>query len=176
MPLHRGGEDLHDLAGFDLIVQRERLDPTNPDVAAFITTSLRNMYRKGYRYFKIDFNNLPLMGVRLFNPKMTRLQAQRELFRLYREAIGPESYLMACNPDQRLFVGYADANRIGPDCLPFDGFTQKWASDDMPTNAWGLYYPIMAMAGRGTKTASRRWAIRMSLTSARRARPALHSY
>ena len=56
---------------------------------------------------------------------------------------------MACNPDQRLFVGYADANRIGPDCLPFDGFTQKWASDDMPTNAWGLYYPIMAMAGRG---------------------------
>ena len=127
----------------------ERLDPTNPDVAAFITTSLRNMYRKGYRYFKIDFNNLPLMGVRLFNPKMTRLQAQRELFRLYREAIGPESYLMACNPDQRLFVGYADANRIGPDCLPFDGFTQKWASDDMPTNAWGLYYPIMAMAGRG---------------------------
>lgn len=30
-----------------------RLDPTNPDVAAFITTSLRNMYRKGC-YFKID--------------------------------------------------------------------------------------------------------------------------
>lgn len=100
----------------------ERLDPTNPDVAAFITTSLRNMYRKGYRYFKTISNNLPLMGVRLFNPKMTRLQAQRELFRLYREAIGPESYLMACNPDQRLLRGLCRREPYRPGLSAFRRF------------------------------------------------------
>lgn len=117
------------------------------------------------------------MGVRLFNPKMTRLQAQRELFRLYREAIGPESYLMACNPDQRLLRGLCrrEPYRSGLSAI-FDGFTQKWASDDMPTNAWGLYYPIMAMAGRGYQNRITTMGDPDVTYLGQTARPALHSY
>lgn len=59
--------------------------------------------------------------MRLFNRKMTRACRQRELF-VFTGRQCPESCLMACNPDQRLFVGYADANRIGGlSARAFDG-------------------------------------------------------
>jgi len=61
---------------------------------------------------KGDFNTV---GGRLHNPKKTHLQAYRDLYRLYRQEIGEESFLLACTGFTRAVVGLADACRIGPD-------------------------------------------------------------
>lgn len=94
------------------------LDPTHPGVQAFIRRIVRRAVQEGFRYFKIDFNNV---AGRLHDPKKTHLQALRDLYRLYREEIGEESYLLSCSGFNRATVGLADASRIGPDsCALWD--------------------------------------------------------
>lgn len=88
------------------------LDPTHPGVQTFIRRVLRRAMQEGFRYFKIDFNTV---GGRLHNPKKTHLQALRDLYRLYREEVGEESFLLACSELTRATVGLADASRVGPD-------------------------------------------------------------
>jgi hypothetical protein len=90
------------------------LDPTHPQAAAFIRRILRRKYEEGFRYFKIDFNALG-DNVRWKNPKKTKFQIFRDLYRLYREEIGEDSYLMACASFTRGTFGIADAARIGQD-------------------------------------------------------------
>ena len=100
------------------------LDPSLPETRAWMADILREHWLKGYNYFKIDFNvfnavsrQLP-EGARPADPRLTRLQAMRELYRAYREAIGPDAYLLGCIGFNRLAVGFADACRIGPDSVP----------------------------------------------------------
>lgn len=97
------------------------LDPTHPAAAAWIRELIREHRGHGFRYFKIDFNTVP--GVSTAAPKAPRLhdrtrtafQALRDLYRLYREEMGEDSYLLACIGFNRAVVGHADAARIGPD-------------------------------------------------------------
>ncbi len=127
----------------------DKLDPTHPEVRKFMFNALKYSYNKGYRYFKLDFSQVPFGAKRFYNSKFTRMQAQRALFRLFREAIGNESYLLACGiSDQRSMVPYADADRIGTDCGPTGGFAKKLASDNQPANIHGLWYPIVSMANK----------------------------
>ena len=42
-------------------------------------------------------------------------QALRDLYRLYRDEIGEDSYLMSCTGFNRATVGLSHASRIGPD-------------------------------------------------------------
>jgi len=123
-----------------------RLDPTQPEARAHMRKVLQTLYDQGYRYFKLDFSYIPNDSRSFYNPKVTHLQAQRALFRLYREAIGEESYLMACCYQQRTIVPYADANRIGTDCCAEEGFCRPLASDGLPGNLWSPYFPILSMA------------------------------
>ncbi|MFH1007448.1 MAG: alpha-galactosidase [Candidatus Latescibacterota bacterium] len=88
------------------------LDPTHPDAAQFIREIVRQARRAGFEYFKIDFNGV---GGRMHNPYKTRLQAYRDLYRLYREEVGESAYLLACSGFVRGVIGFADAARIGPD-------------------------------------------------------------
>jgi hypothetical protein len=88
------------------------LDPTHPGVQAFFRRIIRRAMQEGFRYFKIDFNTV---GGRLHNPKKTHLQALRDLYRLYREEIGEESFLLSCSVLTRATIGLADASRIGGD-------------------------------------------------------------
>ncbi|MDA1088034.1 MAG: alpha-galactosidase [Verrucomicrobia bacterium] len=88
------------------------LDPTHPGAQAFIRRIMRRMVQEGFRYFKIDFNTV---AGRMHNPKKTHLQALRDLYRLYREEIGEDAYLLSCLGFTRATVGLADASRIGPD-------------------------------------------------------------
>ncbi len=53
----------------------------------------------------------------MFDPKMTCLQALRKLYRIFREEIGEDSYLLACAEFSRGVAGFADAARIGPDSV-----------------------------------------------------------
>ncbi|MBM4142851.1 MAG: alpha-galactosidase [Lentisphaerae bacterium] len=94
------------------------LDPTHPGVRAFFRRIVRRMVQEGFRYFKIDFNHV---AGRLHDPKKTHLQALRDLYRLYREEIGEDAYLLSCSGFNRATVGLADASRIGPDsCALWD--------------------------------------------------------
>ena len=90
------------------------LDPTFPGTKEMISKVLRERYAEGYRYFKLDFTH-PRWRDR-YDRKKTRLQLQRDMFRLYRESIGEDSYLDACVGGlDRAAVGYADGARIGTD-------------------------------------------------------------
>ncbi|WP_127585030.1 glycoside hydrolase family 36 protein [Paenibacillus koleovorans] len=93
------------------------LDPTNPGVEAWLRQLMTDMRNEGFTYFKIDFNTIG-GGCRFYDSKKTRLQVHRELYRLYREAIGEQSYLLSCWGFNRGVLGYADAVRIGPDSCP----------------------------------------------------------
>ena len=90
------------------------LDPTHPGAAAFLRRTLRRMRQEGFEYFKIDFNQLG-DGVRWHDPRKTRFQVYRDLYRLYREEIGEDAYLLSCSGFTRGTIGFADASRIGPD-------------------------------------------------------------
>jgi|GEM_PF-279190 len=90
------------------------LDPTHPDVQQFIRQILRAAMAEGFRYFKIDFNIIE--SCRFYDKKLTRFQAFRNLYRLYREEVGEESYLNSCCFGlNRAVVGLVDAMRIGAD-------------------------------------------------------------
>jgi hypothetical protein len=108
------------------------LDPTNPGAADLIRSILRQARAAGFEYYKIDFNLVGGMGmmmgarssVRFYDPSRTRLQALRDLYRLYREEIGEAGYLLGCTWGlSRGVVGFADASRIGPDADP------RWSGD-----------------------------------------------
>ena len=95
----------------------KNLDPTNPATREFITKTLKKRYADGFRYFKLDFN-YPRMNDR-YNQKLTRLQVRRDMFKLYRDAIGEDSYLCACVGSlDRGAIGFADSVRIGTDSGP----------------------------------------------------------
>jgi alpha-galactosidase len=106
------------------------LDPTHPEVEEFIISAVKEIKDDGYRYFKFDYNSIG--SFRPYNPKMTRFEIMHHLFSLYREAIGEESFLLACGATMRPVVGLADASRIGWDALA------RWksyplADDSLPT-------------------------------------------
>ncbi len=97
------------------------LDPTHPGTAAWIRQLIREHRGHGFRYFKIDFNtvsgvsSVAPQAARLHDRSRTAFQALRDLYRLYREEMGEDSYLLACIGFNRAVVGLADAARIGPD-------------------------------------------------------------
>jgi hypothetical protein len=120
------------------------LDPTHPEVEKFILSTVRAAKEKGYRYFKFDYNYL--QDFRPYNQKMTHFEVMRHLFELYREAIGEESYMLACGAPTRPVIGIADANRIAWDAIA------RWksfplADDGIPTLPTDIYDGIYNIAG-----------------------------
>jgi hypothetical protein len=109
------------------------LDPTHPGAQQFIREIIRQALAEGFRYFKIDFNQV--QPVRFHDPKATRFQALRRLYRLYREEMGEETYLNACIVGlNRATMGAVDAMRIGGD------------SDYHWTGGCGIMHAICATA------------------------------
>jgi len=92
------------------------LDPSHPEAREFIRSAVRQKVDEGFTYFKIDFNSLQ-NNARFYDQRKTRLEVYRDLYRLYRETIGEESYLLACSNFTRGVFGHADAVRIGPDSV-----------------------------------------------------------
>jgi len=105
--------------------QHHLLDPSHPRAQTLIRQMLRRLKQAGFTYFKIDFNTLqeaygwePSVP-RFSDPKKTRLQVFRDLYRLYREVLGEDAYILACVCELiRGPIGYVDAQRIGPDSDP----------------------------------------------------------
>ena len=91
-------------------------DVTQPTFLQFVKETFANLRKIGFDFFKIDFNGVE---GRLFDEKLTDLQAKRMLYKTYREAIGEDCFLVSCAGFvDRGTIGYVDANRIGADLLP----------------------------------------------------------
>jgi hypothetical protein len=92
------------------------LDPSHPKSREFLRQIILDACARGYSYLKIDFNGI---GSRFSDPTKTRLQVYRELYALYRQAAGDQTYIVAClGSPNRGVIGYADAARVGPDSHP----------------------------------------------------------
>ena len=94
------------------------LDPTHPGVKQFMRQAVADMREQGFRYFKFDFNGLH-DTTRFHDPRKTSLQAFREMYGVFRNAAGEDSYILACTGGlNRGAVGFVDAARIGVDSCP----------------------------------------------------------
>lgn len=121
-----------------------KLDPSSPPAAEYIQGELRRLFDLGYRYFKTDFSLVDALPAGYHDPKLTSFQAQRLLYSLIREAIGEESYLLACNGGPaRVVAGLADATRIGTDSGTKWGFCQDQNDFGKPANVHGAWFPIL---------------------------------
>ena len=110
--------------------EEQYLDPTHPGARKFIRAMVRNARAEGFRYFKIDYNQVD-HNCRYFNPKKTRFEAFRDLYTLYREEMG-DSYLLACADYERATFGLADASRTGGGFPGVPGFRPGQAADMHP--------------------------------------------
>ncbi|MFQ8806253.1 MAG: hypothetical protein ACLR8Y_15685 [Alistipes indistinctus] len=93
-----------------------RLDPTQPEARAHMRKVLQTLYDQGYRYFKLDFSYIPNDSRSFYNPKVTRLQAQRALFRLYsrsdRRGELPDGMLLPAAHDRPVCRRQPHRNRL----------------------------------------------------------------
>lgn len=91
------------------------IDITNPKAVDFAVSTVKKLYEKGIRYFKIDFNEFYVNGHTSYSSKLTSLQAYRRLFSAYR-AVVPKAYINASTASlNRGVIGYADSCRIAAD-------------------------------------------------------------
>lgn len=116
------------------------INPSHPKSKEFLRRVIETARDNGFGYIKIDFNGI---GNRFVNPKLTRLQAFRELYTLYRNAAGEDMYILSClGQPTRGVVGFVDAARVGPDSHPahfshclesvlrFQIFSRVWWNND----------------------------------------------
>lgn len=95
------------------------LDATHPDVQAHVRDLVHAaVHEWGYGYLKLDFMYAGALPGQRHNPWLTRAQALRQIFRVIREAAGPETYLVGCGAPLSPALGLVDALRIGPDTAP----------------------------------------------------------
>lgn len=93
------------------------LDPTAPGAAAYLDALYRRLEGWGFHAHKLDFlratSNQP--DARFHDRSATRAQAYRRGLEIIRQAIGPDSYLLACGGLFEASIGLVDGQRIGSD-------------------------------------------------------------
>ncbi|NLY00381.1 MAG: alpha-galactosidase [Rhodopirellula sp.] len=91
------------------------LDPTIPAVREWIANVFGNLRQAGFDYFKVDFTQEVLRGQRFADDTIGRGEILRLAFATIRDAIGPESYLLACGAPYESVTGIVDAVRTTAD-------------------------------------------------------------
>jgi alpha-galactosidase len=91
------------------------LDTTHPEVQDYLTETFETVAHEwGFGYIKMDFlYAAALPGERYAD--VTRAEAYRQGMATIREAVGDDTFLLACGALQPQSVGYADSMRIGAD-------------------------------------------------------------
>lgn len=92
------------------------LDMTHPGAGEFLKKECRTIRDEfGCEYFKLDFLESAVQTGKRFQENFTPLQAMREGLRLARQAVGPESFIVAGAAPAWAVAGLVDACRVGPD-------------------------------------------------------------
>ncbi len=109
--------------------KRKYLDPTHPDVKAYIRADIERIKGWGYELIKHDFTTFDLFGGwgKELDPKIndvdswsfydrtkTNAEIVLDLYRLIKDAAG-EMYIIGCNTVSHLCAGLVEINRTGND-------------------------------------------------------------
>jgi hypothetical protein len=92
------------------------LEPDHPGAREFMRQIIVDAVRRGWKYLKIDFAYAVSTARVPFDRSKTSFETLRDLFRLFREAAGPDVKICACiGVMGRYALGAADIARIGGD-------------------------------------------------------------
>jgi len=92
------------------------LDPDHPEARQFMFDIVTNAVHAGWKYLKIDFSYALSTARKSWDPGKTRMETLREMYRLFREAAGPDTLICACIGEMgRYALGSADTARLGGD-------------------------------------------------------------
>ena len=108
--------------------ERYALDASHPEVVDYIAHVFRTLRQQGATFFKTDFMDWGLKDttrVARHNPDETSVQSFVKVLRAIREAIGEESYWLACISPFAPFIGFADGMRTANDTWP------RWSAGGM---------------------------------------------
>lgn len=99
----------------------------------FVRKALRDRVDEGFRYFKLDFLWARNLKTR-HDWKKTRLEMPRDIYRVYREAVGEDFYILAWSFWDEKYLGIVDESFVAK-ALPGHGSAQlrlTQISDDRP--------------------------------------------
>lgn len=92
------------------------LDPDHPGAQAFMAEMISEAVQAGWKYLKLDFTYALSTARLAVNRSRTAMATLRNMYRLFREAAGPDTLLCACIGEMgRYALGYADTARLGGD-------------------------------------------------------------
>jgi alpha-galactosidase len=101
-------------AGFNWGEQLYALDTTHPEVLDWLASLMKEVCRWGFSYIKLDFlYGGALPGTRYLD--IPREAAYRAGLKILREAMGQDTFFLACGAPILPSLGLCDALRIGPD-------------------------------------------------------------
>ena len=95
------------------------LDITHPGAQTHVRQIYADLYRAGFRYFKVDFTNCILEAPKLYDMSYGKAGVLRKLYEIIREAIGPDSYFLGCCVPFEPAFGIVDAVRTTADIQIF---------------------------------------------------------
>lgn len=107
------------------------LDPTHPQVYQWLQSLYEDLYKQGFRYFKIDFTQqlLQLDDAQFHDPTVPSGGLVRKVFQAVRQAVGSQSHILACGAPFESITGLADRSRISCDIHDRWSHVRKLAGD-----------------------------------------------
>jgi alpha-galactosidase len=102
------------------------LDGTHPQAERW----LRDLFREvtdgwGYEYVKIDFLYGGALAGRRHDKDASRIEAYRRALQAIRAGVGEQRFILGCGALMGPSVGLIDAQRIGPDVMPWWRFRRR---------------------------------------------------
>jgi hypothetical protein len=91
------------------------LDPDHPQARKFMFDIIRSAVDAGWKYLKLDFTYALSTARMAWDRSKTQMESLRDLYKLFRDAAGPEVIICACADPDRYSLGYADTARMGGD-------------------------------------------------------------
>ncbi len=98
------------------------VDPTHPEVKAWLGEVVAHLRSDGFDYLKLDFLYAGALAGARHKPRTPSAAAYRDAIRVIRDAAGPDPFLLGCGAPLGPSIGLFEAMRIGPDVAP------KWRS------------------------------------------------
>ena len=106
------------------------LDPTHPEVLAWLRETFVALREMGWRFFKIDFLYAAALPAKRHDPTQSRAGALRLGLQTIRDAIGPDAFLLGCGCPLGPAIGLVDSMRIGCDVTPRWANPMRWVFRD----------------------------------------------